>query len=484
MNSFTATARAVAVGALLLCASGPLAIDLEPCVLTAIGERSEVVAECGALDVPLDPDDPAGERVELFVARISALAGTPDPDPFTVIAGGPGQASTIFYTQAEAAFRRIRQTRDIVLVDQRGTGSSAPLRCDNLEREEVFLDEEEFSRLGAECVDGLHHDPAFFTTSVAVRDLDSVREALGYQTLNIYGISYGTRVAQHYLKRYPEHVRTVILDGVVPPNLALGPGIAIDAQRALDRLIARCAESPACAEQYPDLRELLRELLERLNESPPAIEVPHPLTGAPTKMTLTGQLAAGMVRLLTYSPQTAALIPIVVRAAVEGDYGPLATQLLMVSENIHGAISYGMHFAVVCTEDIPFWGEVDREALERTFLGPFQLDALGKICESWPRGYMDDDFASPLESAVPVILLSGEDDPVTPPSYADMSREGLTNYRHVTLPHQAHGQLATGCVPRLLAAFVGSGDPATFDDPCLEAVGEFPIFTTRMGPSP
>ena len=477
--------RWLAVGSLLLWALGPLAaVDFEPCVLTAIGERSESAAECGTLEVPLDPGKPDGERIELFVARISALAGTPEPDPFTLIAGGPGQASTRFYAQTKWAFARIRRTRDIVLVDQRGTGLSTPLRCENIERDEVFLDSATFSRLGAECVDGLSHDPAFFTTSAAVRDLELMRETLGYPSLNIYGISYGTRVAQHYLKRYPEHARTVVLDGVVPPSLALGPGAAIDAQRALDRLLARCAATPACAEQYPDLADRLRELLTRLKESPPTIAVPHPRTGASTTFTLTDQLAAGIVRLLTYSPQTAALIPILVRAAAEGDYGPLAAQALLVGEDVHGAISYGMHFAVVCTEDVPFWGRVDRVALEGTFLGPVQIDALGQICESWPRGFIDDDFASPLKTAVPVILLSGEDDPVTPPSYAEMSVGGLTNYRHVTLPHQAHGQLATGCVPRLLAAFVDSADPTVFDDPCLEAVDGFPIFTTRMGPPP
>ena len=477
--------RWIAVGSLLLGAHSPLAaVDFEPCVLTAIGERSESAAECAMLEVPLDPGSPDGERIELFVARISALAGTPEPDPFTLIAGGPGQASTTFYAQTKWAFTRIRRTRDIVLVDQRGTGLSTPLRCENIERDEVFLDSATFSRLGAECVDGLSHDPAFFTTSAAVRDLELMRETLGYPSLNIYGISYGTRVAQHYLKRYPKHARTVILDGVVPPSLAIGPGAAIDAQRALDRLLARCAATPACVEQYPDLGDHLRELLTRLKESPPTIAVPHPRTGVPTTLTLTDHLAAGIVRLLTYSPQTAALIPILVRAAAEGDYGPLAAQVLMVGEDVHGAISYGMHFAVVCTEDVPFWGRVDRAALEETFLGPVQIDALEQICESWPRGYIDDDFASPLETAVPVILLSGEDDPVTPPSYAEMSVGGLTNYRHVTLPHQAHGQLTTGCVPRLSAAFVDSADPTVFDDPCLEAVDGFPIFTTRMGPPP
>lgn len=485
MKRLIDAARRGATASLLLLAPASLAaLDFEPCVLTAVGDRSEVSVKCATLEVPLDHDKPDGPRIELFVARNAALAGTPAPDPFVIIAGGPGQASTIFYAQMASAFSRVRRTRDIVLVDQRGTGSSTPLRCENIERDEVYLDTKTFVRLGAECVDGLTHDPAFFTTSAAVRDLERIRETLGYPSLNIYGISYGTRVAQHYLKRYPERVRTVVLDGVVPPGLALGPGMAIDGQRALDRLLARCAAAPACAEQYPNLGDRLGELLALLKASPPMIEVPHPRTGADTTLTLTDDLVAGMVRLLTYSPQTAAVIPMLVRAASEGDYGPLAAQVLMVSEDVHGAISFGMHFAVVCTEDVPFWGKLDRAALEETFLGPAQTDALGQICESWPRGFIDDDFASPVESAVPVILLSGENDPVTPPAYAEMSVPGLTNYRHVTLKHQAHGQLTTGCVPQRLGTFVDQADPAVFDDLCLEAVEAFPIFTSPMGPPP
>ena len=459
-------------------------MEFEPCVLTVPGGRSEAAASCGSLAVPLDPDNPDGERIELLVARISALSGEPDPDPFMVIAGGPGQASTTFYAQARSAFSSIRRTRDIVLIDQRGTGSSTPLPCENMENEDALLASDAFVRLGAECADGLSHDPAYFTTSVAVHDLERVRETLGYPSLNIYGVSYGTRVAQHYLKRYPEHVRSVILDGVVPPGLALGPGIAIDAQRALDSLLARCAASPACLDAYPNLNDQLAELLTRLRASPPPITIPHPRTGVSTTLTLTDEMVAGIVRLLTYSPQTAALIPLLVRAAAEGDYGPLAAQVLMVSEEIYGALSLGMHFAVVCTEDVPFWGEVDRTALEETYLGSVQVDALWEVCKSWPRGFIDDDFGRPLASDVPVILLSGEDDPVTPPSYAEMSVAGLTNHRHVSLRHQAHGQLATGCVPRLMGAFVDSADPAAFDDPCLEAVDGFPIFTTPMGPPP
>ncbi|MEJ2132353.1 MAG: alpha/beta fold hydrolase [Gammaproteobacteria bacterium] len=201
-----ATVRQCLLAAVLLCFVPPMhALELEPCVLSAAGGRIEVAASCGMLSVPLNPDAPAGEKIELFVARVAALSDNPSPDPLTVITGGPGQASTTWYAQVGSAFSRIRRTRDIFVVDQRGTGKSAGLFCANIEGDDALAyDPETIGRLGIECLDTLEHDPRYFTTSVAVRDLDLVREALGYASQNIYAVSYGTRVAQHYLRRYPE----------------------------------------------------------------------------------------------------------------------------------------------------------------------------------------------------------------------------------------------------------------------------------------
>ena len=347
-----------------------------------------------------------------------ALSLEPEPDPFVPIAGGPGQASSEFYAAYQGAFEKVRRNRDIVLLDQRGTGQSAVMNC---EADDDII-EGRFSReqtlaVTQECLEQLPHDPRFFTTSVAVGDLEALREALGYAQFNLYGISYGSRVAQHFVRRYPESTRTVILDGVVPPQLALGPAIAIEAQNALDAIFDRCAESEVCAERFPDIREDFSMLRAELVDEPVTIVLPDPLTGKPEEMSFGPQELAAALRLLSYHPNSVAVMPMLINEAIRGNYAPLASQFMMIAASVSEAMSIGMHNAVVCTEDAPYFAgeQISRDALDATYIGPLQLDALKTICSVWPRGALDKDFKTPLASDLPVLLLSGEADPVTPP---------------------------------------------------------------------
>ncbi len=231
----------------MLCLAGPAAagddatsVDLEDCRISAGPGHPGIKARCGILLRPLNPSDPNSPHIDLQVAVVPALSLEPLPDAFVPIAGGPGQASSQFYAAYRSAFEEIRRTRDIVLLDQRGTGDSATLECD-IDDDIVAadLDQDEILAMTRDCLDALPHDPRYFTTSVAVTDLEALREELGYSQFNLYGISYGSRVAQHYLRRYPDATRSVILDGVVPPQRALGPDIALEAQRALENIFGR-----------------------------------------------------------------------------------------------------------------------------------------------------------------------------------------------------------------------------------------------------
>ena len=328
------TVSRLAACCLLATAADAAELDLSPCDLTATGGRQEVDATCGTLAVPLDPNDPGGETIELFVAVVEALADQPLPDPLVVIAGGPGEAATRFYAMAEAAFSRIVRDRDIILVDQRGTGRSAPLRCDN-GQDDLFLSAGSVQSMidtSRECLAGLSHDPRFFTTSVAVRDLDAAREALGYAELNLYGISYGTRVAQHYLRRFPGSTRRVILDGVLPPDVALGPDVALASQTALDALFDRCAADDGCRRAFPGLRLRFDAVLAR--EDPVEVTLDHPRTGHPVDVVVDHWMLVGVVRLLVYQPQSASLLPVLIDAAHGGDYRDLATQAFLLTESV------------------------------------------------------------------------------------------------------------------------------------------------------
>jgi pimeloyl-ACP methyl ester carboxylesterase len=478
--------RAAAYAALVLPAASAFAqggdSGEQPCRLTTEGLPA-AFARCRVLEVPEDPAAPDGPSVELFIARIAALSTSPSPDPLLIITGGPGQSTVDFYLQLRGAFEQARRDRDLILVDQRGTGrSAAGFTCDvpqDLALETAGA--EVLDRFVDSCLDALEHDPRFYTTSVAVRDLDRVRAAYGIAQWNVYGVSYGTRVAQHYARRFPERVRAVILDGVVPADVALGPEVAVFAQRALDAIFARCSQAPECAATFEDLDEQFTELLARLEQQPlqagrADAEGDGDLFGA-------SHLQA-LARFMSYNTQTAALLPLLFSEAYAGNYQPLVAQADTILRGLPEALSFPMSNAVVCTEDAPFMPETV-EGLADTYLGTAIVDALRRICSRWPRGAIDDDFKQLLRTDLPVLLLSGDADPITPPAYAErVVTGGVTNGVHLIGRGQGHGLAAVGCVPRLMRAFLQVPAPSDLDAQCLALEPATPFFLSLMGPAP
>ncbi|HEX2140334.1 MAG TPA: alpha/beta hydrolase, partial [Woeseiaceae bacterium] len=303
---------------------------------------------------------------------------------------------------------------------------------------------------------------------------------------NLYGISYGTRVAQHYARQYPDATRTVILDGVVPPQVALGPAIAIEAQRALETIFARCAESASCAERFPRIGDEFRRLKDRLTAGPVSIEVPDPVTGHEERFSFGSAELAGALRILSYHPNTVALMPLLIHEAFGENYRPIAAQYLMSARSLAESLSIGMHNAVVCTEDAPFFRRenVSREDLESTYIGPLQLEALKAICGVWPRGVLDPNLREPLATDAPVLLLSGSADPITPPRFAELAAIEMSNKRLLTGTHQGHGQLTRSCIPQIMAKFVDSASFEGMDETCLQRQFAMPFFLDFTGPAP
>lgn len=460
-----------------------------PCRLEHASKLISIEAQCTTLSVPEDEAQPAGRQVDLFVARVPAVSGRKAPDPLLLIAGGPGMGASEMYPAVAQAFARIRRERDLILVDQRGTGRSGALRCADDAELEIGGDRQAVRAAAQRCLATLQPrtDLRQYTTSVAVRDLEHVRDALGIERWNVYGVSYGTRVAQHYLRRYPQRVRSLILDGVVPPDLALGPDIALDAQAALERILGRCQRDAACANRFGDPRAHYEMLLARLRAAPVELRLPDPTTGEPRPLLFGVEQLAAVLRLQSYSSTTASLLPLALHeAATRANFAPLAGLFALSVRSLGGSIAAGMHHSVVCTEDLPFVdpGAVDRERLAATFLGTAQLDALLELCAFWPRGVLDADLRAPLRADAPVLLLSGADDPVTPPGNATRAMQGLRRARHLILPGQGHGQIGATCMDRVVAAFLRELDPADLDARCLEAVRPAPFFTTLSGPAP
>jgi len=473
---------------LLLSSPAPAGgLELADCRVSAGPGMPGIAARCGDFERPLDPDDPGAGTISLRVAVVPALTLEPATDAFVPVAGGPGASSIRFYAGWAGAFERVRQQRDILLVDQRGTGDSAPLVCDIGDDivSGAYTPEDTLAAT-EECLAALPHDPRFFTTSVAVRDLDAVRAALGYAALDLYGSSYGTRVAQHYARRFPERTRTVIIDGVVPPQVPLGPDIAIESQRALDRALDRCVEDPACNRQFPDIRADFVRLRAALAAAPVSVALANPASGEPETVEFGLEHLRATVRLLLYDARTIALLPLAIHAAANGNFAPLAAQFRMTVEALGEQLNIGMHNAVVCTEDVPFIDRsaIDYAALDASYLGAEQLDALTTICSVWPQGRMDDDLLTPLAGDIPVLLLSGDADPITPPRYAELAAVDLGKAWLLTGTNQGHGLGAVGCTPRIIGAFVAA---RTLEDGVADCLGDafvMPFYVDFSGPPP
>jgi pimeloyl-ACP methyl ester carboxylesterase len=444
-------------------------------------------AQCATLAVPVDFEDPAGATLSLAVARIPALTATPAADPLLLINGGPGGSGIDLYLQARAAFEPLRRERDIILVDQRGTGRSrAGLSCEipaDLELETAGP--ERLREAVAGCLAEFDADPRLFTTSVAVRDLELLRAALGAEQWNIYGISYGTRVAQHYLRRYPQRVRAAIFDGVVPAELALGPDVAGNAQAALDRVLARCADQHDCAARFGALADKFADLGRRFATQSVRVDLHDPLTAEASSADLGEAHLQAVVRLMSYAAPTIALLPVVIDEAYAGNYTPLAGHADILIESLAESLSFPMHNSVVCTEDAPFFPADESPTTGAAYLGATILDGLAAICAAWPAGVRDADFKAAVASDRPVLLLSGELDPVTPPEYAErVIAGGLTNTRHLIARGQGHGIAGVGCVPRLMHEFLAVPAPAALSAECLEREQPMPFFLGFHGPGP
>ncbi|MFL5428065.1 MAG: alpha/beta hydrolase [Myxococcales bacterium] len=484
-------------------------IVFSPCRLRGIAFPTE----CGVLRVPEDRANPGDRRagrtteeqaspaspvaqasrsertIDLRVALIPALARDPAPDPLFLLAGGPGQAATEALGTVVTALERVRRTRDLVLVDQRGTGSSGALEC-RLAAEDAPLQD----LLSAEgfredrilsCLHGYKADVRRYTTTIAMQDLDDVRRALGYETINLWGGSYGTRAALVYLREHGSHVRVAILDGVAPLSLRMPLYFARDAQRSLDLLFDACAADATCKAAFPDLRSRFGALLDRLASQPARVTVSDPITGRPTNVTIEHDAFVAMLRAVLYAPELASLLPLTIDRAAHGDFTPYVAQAATLQRGFSGAMSLGLLFSIVCAEDAPAIaeGEMEREA-RNTFLGASVGRVFERTCKIWPREELPKGYREPVRSDKPVLLLSGELDPVTPPSWAAEAAKTLPNSLQIVVPGVGHGATVVGCVPGIVARFLAEGSIANVDASCARVQSRPPFFVSFAGPSP
>ncbi len=425
---------------------------------------------CGVLRRPLNDEAPQGVQIELHVAVLPAQARQALADPVVFFAGGPGQSALDLAGTISNLLARERNRRDVVLIDQRGTGRSAPLRCDGDSQPPASLAStlSPAAQLRAmqRCLTQLralpYGDLRYFSTPAAVADAEAVRQALGVERWNLVGISYGTRVALAYLKQFPEHVRRVVLDGVVPPDMALPLAAGPDAEAAWEALLRDCEADAPCQRSFPNLRAQWRQVLASL---PRDVVVNHPLTGEPERFSLSREMLASLLRVPLYAPALAAGLPQAIQAAAAGRFTPLVGLAAALGGAGEGASASGMHFSVICSEDAPALERSASPRSERGERGEHWASGLAElyrsVCKTWPRANVPPAFFQPALSAAPVLLLSGALDPVTPPRHAQRMQAALgPQALHRVVPNSGHGQLGLACVGDVVHSFLSASRDA------------------------
>lgn len=462
-------------------------LEFTPCELTLAGTSHTSKHACAVIRVPLHQDSPT--LIDISVVRIKSKAKQAKADPLLMLAGGPGQAASEAYVLADRQFNKLNRDRDIYLVDQRGTGRSTAFTCpdDEFSLLDDSLDEDKLKAFTEKCLSAFPYDARYFSTSAAISDFEAVREALGIARWNLLGVSYGTRVALHYMRMHPDAVRSVVLDSVVYPEHRLGLMAALQSQLALERLLDRCEQDEACRTALPNLKSASQGLIESLRQQAVSVTFENFRTGEFVNQDF-GIAQLGLaLRLSLYQDETAAVLPVLLHeAAVNKNFAPLARKAAKMYEQMSDLIALGMHNSVVCTEDLPFpaLSESEQAQTDKSYLGSELARGIEVMCSVWPSGLIDPDFKSPVKSDIPVLLLSGSEDPITPPEYADRAMVELSNARHLVLQGQGHHVSIVGCAPALVAKFVEELEPSALNIGCLNRVQAAPIFVDFNGPTP
>ncbi len=435
-------------------------------------------ASCALLSVPLDWDNVQGEKLELYVAKIPSVSLEP-AEPLILLAGGPGQAATVMGRLVQDVLPKTLRTRDIILMDQRGTGRSHPLDCEL--GESYALDTEELVKRVEACAANLDVDPNFFDTHSAIRDIDALRQALGFEQVNLLGGSYGTRVALLYSSQFPEQARSLILDSVTPPSLSIYSTMAQTSDRAFQILLNDCEQSPECARAFPGLGADFLALLERVDEQGIEVTLDHPTTGEEVEFVITRDFLTGVLHGGLYKAARRIQLPIAMGKATQGDFAPLFAMSTWFDGNGSGGIHFGLMLSVFCAEDVPrFTLEDAVVAGQGTISGHGEYETWRALCAVWPVHPETKPCDDP-QQAPPTLLLSGHLDPVTPPSLAEHVAEKIPNSRLIIVENRGHIVSPIGCVPKLMTEFIETLDLSVLDASCLGDVKSVPFIISSSG---
>ncbi len=437
-------------------------------------------AECGNFLVKENPQNNSSRLISLNILRLPAINPMSQQDPLFIIAGGPGQSAVALAESFHQAFSDVRKNRDFIFLDQRGTGKSSPLNC---EIESAKADEHSpvqqkvlLREAIQKCIE-MHRDHApYYTTNYAVADLDMIREAMGYKKINLWGGSYGSRVVLEYLRRYPTQARSGVIDGVAPVDIALPWFMERDVLAALTAINQQCVQAVECNRLYGDILQKAKEASELLHKTPVKVSIPHPRTQEQLVVSVDAESFASVIQLALYSRDLSTLLPQMIHNAFVGDYQLVASLMnLAKAKNEAMKISYGMHYAVVCNEDYPLYK--DKKAEEsNVFLHAHSVQKYSEVCSQWPTAKLPSDYWQPFKSEIPVLILSGEVDPVTPPAWGALAKKSLKNATEIIAPGGHHIVTQEGCITQLIAAFIERGDGQQLNSSCVKNIKPLAIW--------
>lgn len=441
-------------------------------------------AQCGELSVLEDPANPDGPYINLNILRLPAINPVPKGDPLFLIQGGPGGSSVDMASQVHFFFSEVRKNRDLVFIDQRGTGKSNPLSCDNLSEADLQLPETEQEKLYIQhiknCAEKYRAQVPFYTTPYAVMDLDAVRKALGYESVNLWGGSYGTRVVLEYMRTRPESLRTVVMDGVAPVHIALPKFFQRDAWAALMALNEECKEQGECQRLYGDVlihAELINKRLHAAQKAgqPTVVTYEHPRYQQATELVMTPKNFSMLVFMSLYSRDLTSLLPRALAEAAQGKFRLLAALHALASEqSSFTGISEGMRYSIICNEDNYFINSQD-VADAKAFLGVNMLQDMASICGFWPKAELPSEYFTPVKSQLPALLLSGGHDPVTPERWAQQVAQQLPNAKLLSAPGGNHIVSMEGCMPQIIAQFIEQGSANNLKTDCVKRIKSLPL---------
>jgi pimeloyl-ACP methyl ester carboxylesterase len=454
-------------------------IQLTPCG----SPNDSAQALCGQYEVFENRAAQAGRKLTLNLVVLPALAAQPAPDPVFFLSGGPGQGAASSARDGGGSLaRQLRRTRDLIFVDQRGTGQSHQLACDlygdDAEVQSYFNDLFPLDKVRA-CRQELEKsaDLKLYTTPVAMDDLDEVRAALGYAQINLYSASYGALAALQYLRQHPEHVRSVALAGVATPAMKMPLHFAKGAQAAMDRLMADCAADVTCRAAFPQVKTEFAAVSAQLDKGAVSFDLIHPVSKTRQRVSMSRGVFVEQLRLMLYNLSAASLAPLLIHRAAQGDFAPFGAAALARTRSSAERLAMGMYLTVTCSEGAAALTEVEiKRETSGAFLGEYRAMTHVRACQEWPRGSIPAAYYQPVKSAAPVLLLSGALDPATPARFGQVAAQSLPNSRQVLIPNEAHSY-GGGCLRNLIAEFIAQGSAIGLDTSCVELIRRPPFVT-------